>query len=553
MKKISFANTARFVAAIPVAIGIACHALALPFVSAGALNAGRSDHTATLLADGRVLVAGGADTSNNFIPFCELYNPTAGTWTVTAPMVFPRVGHTATLLPNGKVLVTGGYSAATGRLASAESYDPATGLWTITMPMTTARTAHTATLLANGMVLVTGGFGGASGTWLASAEMFNPITGSWWTVAPLQTARSQHTATLLADGKVFVTGGYNVHSLAGAEVFDSATGTWTSRPSMIVPRTFHSATLLANGKVLVAGGLNDGGNLSSAELFDPTFNGWLMTPPMAVAKQEARATLLSNGKVLVTGGYNTSGHLPAAEIYDPPSGTWLFSLPMLNPRVGHTATLLANGKVLVAGGYNTAAGCLSAAELYGCLVSLNAAGGTATPATKIYYDDGAPYGSLPVPSRTSYLFAGWWTGQDGAGIRATDTAFLASVFDHTLYAKWTGPVTVSTPVPVPYTWLAQYPVAGQSDADYETAARADSDGDGHAAWQEYLAGSVPTNAHSFFQAGIAVSNGTPRLTWSPDLGSARVYLFEGKANLTDSAWGTTNAGSRFFRAKVSMP
>ena len=553
MKKISFANTARFVAIFPVAIGIACHALAVPFVPAGALNAGRGDHTATLLADGRVLVAGGVDTGNNSIPFCELYNPTAGTWTLTSPMSSPRVGHTATLLPNGKVLVTGGYSAAAGRLASAESYDPVTGLWTITMPMTTARTAHTATLLTNGMVLVTGGYGGASG-WLASAEMFNPNTGVWCTVAPLQTARSLHAATLLADGRVLVTGGYSINGviLSSAEIYDSVNVCWLALPNLIHPRCNHSATLLANGTVLVAGGQNNNADLASAELYAPAVGGWLTTSPMAVARQGACATLLSDGNVLITGGFNTTSRfLPTAEIYDPSSGTWLFSPPMLNPCSGHRATLLANGKVLLTGGYNDT-GCLSATALYGCLVSFDVAGGTLATATKTYYT-GEVYGTLPVPARTSYLFAGWWTGLGGAGIRATDTAFLASVFDHTLYAKWTGPVTVSTPVPVPYTWLAQYPVAGQSAADYETAARTDSDGDGQAAWQEYLAGSVPTNAHSFFQAGIAVSNGMPRLTWSPDLGSARVYLFEGKTNLTDSAWGTTNAGSRFFRAKVSMP
>ena len=114
--------------------------------------------------------------------------------------------------------------------------------------------------------------------------------------------------------------------------------------------------------------------------------------------------------------------------------------------------------------------------------------------------------------------------------------------------------TFTTPIPVPYSWLDQYPVLlNLASGNYETAAQADVDGDGHLAWQEYVTGSNPTNRQSVFRALIAVSNGSPWIVWTPDLGTARVYTVEGRTNLNDSAWGSTNAGSRFFRVRVDMP
>jgi hypothetical protein len=114
--------------------------------------------------------------------------------------------------------------------------------------------------------------------------------------------------------------------------------------------------------------------------------------------------------------------------------------------------------------------------------------------------------------------------------------------------------TTTSPVPVPYAWLDQYPaLLGLAEGSYEAMALADVDGDGHAAWQEYVAGTVPTNGESTLHALIAVSNGMPWISWSPDLGTARVYMIEGSTNLTDAVWGPTNAGSRFFRVGVSLP
>jgi M6 family metalloprotease-like protein len=112
----------------------------------------------------------------------------------------------------------------------------------------------------------------------------------------------------------------------------------------------------------------------------------------------------------------------------------------------------------------------------------------------------------------------------------------------------------ATPVPVPFAWMDQYSaLLGLAGGDYEAAAMADVDGDGHVAWQEYVAGSNPTNYESCLRALMSVSNGAPRITWAPDLGTARAYTVEGRTNLTEGVWSATNAGSRFFRVKVGMP
>jgi hypothetical protein len=330
-----------------------------PWTATGNMVTPRQYHTATLLYDGRVLVAGGGNSQ--YVAQAELYDPNTGTWTATGKMIEARYGHTATLLLDGTVLVSGGIDDNSGVLSSAELYDPTSGKWTATGKMATARIAHTATLLPDGTVLVAGGSASSShGGELASAELYDPSIGAWTATGSLIEARYGHTTTRLRDGAVLAGGGFVEDSdingaLASTELYDPGSRSWAATGTMHEGRAKHTATLLLDGTVLVAGF----GALASAELYDPNGGSWSGTGSMTEARSnDPTATLLPDGRVLVTGG----GSLASAELYDPRSGTWSAVANMVWARYDHTATLLTDGRVLVAGGSNSQY--VAQAELY---------------------------------------------------------------------------------------------------------------------------------------------------------------------------------------------
>ena len=331
------------------------------WVTTGRLVEGRADCSATLLPDGKVLVAGGTNGDMS----AELYDPRTGTWGATGRMLEGRWGHSATALPDGRVLVAGG-SDRDAPIATAELYDPATGSWSPAGTLVEARDNHTATLLPDGRVLIAGGGDGDPSTLtrLRSAELYDPATGTWTTTGRLKTGRSFHTATLLPDGTVLAAGGgSNGDDVASAELYDPATGTWTPTGAMTVARWGHTATLLPNGTVLVAG--RDGDGIFPSELYDPRTRAWTATGTMTERRWNYTATLLPDGMVLAAGSntYSQDGPLSSsAEAYDPASGTWTPTDSMKVGRAWHCATLLPDGNVLVAGGSRPDSA--ASAELY---------------------------------------------------------------------------------------------------------------------------------------------------------------------------------------------
>ena len=332
----------------------------------GSMNDHRFQHTATLLSDGRVLVAGGfggtpvgsGANAQPVVDTAEIYDPATGQWTRTGNLNVRRALHTAERLPDGRVLVAGGRTCDQPPPATcnfqfvtntAEVYDPATGRWTLTGSMSAPRHTTASVVLPDGRVLVPAGFQG-TGAPSNGGDVYNPATGTWGPISPLNVARSRQGAMLLPDGRVMVALGFPATQTT--EIYNPATNSWTfAAPLPGFPSRFNFAyAVLPNGKVLLASGQTfpPGGITRRSDVYDPTTDQWL--PGGEMNDVHATSSSLSNsyeavvlsasttsyvadpyvcgrncGKVLVA-GYNQTG---TSELYTPPGTCYGFDATLI--------------------------------------------------------------------------------------------------------------------------------------------------------------------------------------------------------------------------------
>lgn len=325
-------------------------------VTTNDMTSSRAAHTATLLANGKVLITGGFDNRGLTLASGEIFDPNSRTFIPASPMNVARSSQTATLLTNGKVLIAGGYNNG-DYLASAELYDPTTGTFSLTGLMTMARSDQAAVLLNNGNVLIAGGVG-TGWTFLATAELYDPETGTFTATGDMTTPRESHTITLLKNGKALITGGHKgrrsaITIYSSAELYNPLTSTFTTTGNLTIKRHKHDATLLPNGKVLISGGSDerdDQGTYTSTEIYSAETGAFTAAANMNAARYKYNGTsvLLKNGKVLLMGGASIT------EIYDPSTNTFSNVTNSVGAtRLFAATALLPNGEVLLSGGYGT--------------------------------------------------------------------------------------------------------------------------------------------------------------------------------------------------------
>jgi len=344
------------------------------FTPVGSLNTARSQHTATLLPNGKVLIAGGLSVQSA-LSSAEIYDPSTKNFSGTGSLATPRFGHTAILLPSGKVLITGGITLDSqgnpARILTSELFDPTSGTFSAT-GTSPSIDADNATLLQTGKVLVVGPV--SSGQ---PQELYDPASGTFSNTGSSLAIRSGEIAVLLNDGTVLRSGGSAGSGVGGvlatAELYDPTAATFSNTGSLNTARFQHTGTILSSGKVLVAGGLGllNGNStwLAQSELYDPVAKTFTNSASLAIARSVHTATLLNSGTVLVAGGIvpgaTNSVPIGSAELFDPTSQTFTGAGSLGVARESHTATLLNDGTVLFVGGIGNNNGeAQTSAELY---------------------------------------------------------------------------------------------------------------------------------------------------------------------------------------------
>ncbi len=359
----------------PTASASAVITIELPTATAGGnftavanMTTARAAHTATLLPNGKVLIAGGEGDGFQALASAELYDPSTRTFAPTGSMITPRYGHSATLLADGRVLIAGGSqnTNAGAFVFTAEIYDPSTGAFTATGDLTSiggevyALPGDVATLLPDGRVFVAAA---------NNAQIYDPNSGTFTPTGPYASPSLSYgtTVTLLTNGNVLVTGvtGCPISCSKGVtELFDRQSGTFGVTGPMTAnyyPDYGYTATLLTDGRVLFLGSDDYS---ADAEVYDPAA-GTFASISSGVSQELAPTSRLIDGTVLTAGGQLPGGNGSTyAELYVPASGTFEGVSAMTTPRHSHTATPLPDDTVLIIGGFGAWPHPTSSAEVY---------------------------------------------------------------------------------------------------------------------------------------------------------------------------------------------
>lgn len=331
------------------------------FTATGSMSQDREYFNPVLLADGRVLAAGGQGRNppgpegNPAVDTAEIYSPDTGTFTPTGHLAVARYGATVTLLPNGKVLLLGGSNflaphTSGQALDSGEIYDPSTGQFTLLANrMARPRNMADAVRLKDGRVLIVGGATGGVGTGAPQAEVFDPATNTFQPTANDPQGDPTYIfqqLLILDDGRVLVFG-----RGLGADLFNPSTLSFTPTGNPVKARNAAISRLLANGKVLTFGG-NDPASYQSAETYDPSTGAFtLLGNTLSYQRYRSGAVFLPDGKLLIVGGPLGFGTV-SSEIFDPATSTFTLSGRPHNSRWGADLIKLSNGKILGFTGVN---------------------------------------------------------------------------------------------------------------------------------------------------------------------------------------------------------
>lgn len=297
------------------------------------LSTARSSHTQTVMLDGRVLFTGGYSGANGGsvgrpVASAEIFDPATGEVCAIASMAEDRAAHTASLLPDGRVVVAGG--------GAWQVFEPGPDRWSASFALERSRISHAAVVLpdhqgpAQHRVLLIGGSGSGPDT----LELLDPDSGSSALLGPLLAVGVDDLAAAVMDnGSVLIVGGQDVatgDTVGLSYRCDPKAATLTPLPpppGLPAGVADHQLVGLGRYAALLGGEQQVSGidiELAHAALFDDRTSDWIDLPDMGIAHDDAAAVLLPDRRILVVdGGASFLGQeipTPLAELFTAATG-----------------------------------------------------------------------------------------------------------------------------------------------------------------------------------------------------------------------------------------